>query len=56
MTDQDLLIIGTLVLPLRDIYSDIRMGLTTDCMSGLSPFVMGIEPSWRSILVNKTLA
>lgn len=28
MTDQDLLIIGTLVLPLRDIYSDIRMGLT----------------------------
>jgi hypothetical protein len=31
MTDQDLLIIGTLVLPLRDIYSDIRIGLMTVC-------------------------
>lgn len=46
MTDQDLLMmIGTLELPLRNIFSDIRMGLMTDCIPGWSPFVMGIERS-----------
>lgn len=53
MTDQDLLIIMTLCCPFRDMFFDKGVGLIVSCKSGVSPFVVGMEPNWRSIFAYK---
>jgi hypothetical protein len=42
-----------LELPIRGIFFDIEEDLQTKFKSGLSPFVIGVETNWRSVLVNK---
>lgn len=40
-------------LPLTGMLFNKRISLVPCCMRGFSPFVMGIEPNWKSILVIK---